>query len=70
MRCRHIKARSHCARRRRRGVTNEYSKGNLTGKSDVVLVYIMADDCEEQLLLVSYHHRKRDKRKLKKMPYI
>jgi hypothetical protein len=46
---------SPCARRRRRGVTDEYSKENLTGESTVVLV-VMADDSEAELSLVYFPH--------------
>jgi hypothetical protein len=64
---------SHRARSRRRGVTNQYARENLTGKGIVVLV-VLADDSEEELLPVSYlflnGHRKRDKRERRKTRFI
>jgi hypothetical protein len=45
---------SHRARSRRRGVTNQYARENLTGKGIVVLVVLADDSEEEKLLLVSY----------------
>lgn len=50
--CAAASCRLHCAWHRRRGVKNEYSKENQTGKRIVVLV-VIANDSEE-LLLVSY----------------